>query len=57
MDQMRLFYSILLLFADRGLTIAMNAPVRNQKRIEQLRADVERWDNALLKLNLPPLMD
>ena len=54
---MRLFYSILWWLADRGLTIALNAPVRNPKRIKQLRADVKRWDDALLKLDLPPLMD
>ena len=54
---MRLFYSILLWFADRGLTIALNAPVRNSKRIKQLRADVKRWDDALQQLNLPPLHD
>ena len=54
---MRLFYSLLLWFADRGLTIALNAPVRNPKRIEQLRGDVKRWDAALQKLDLPPLFD
>ena len=54
---MRHVYKALLWFADRGLTIALNAPVRNPKRIEQLRGDVKRWDDALLKLNLPPLFD
>ena len=53
---MRLFYSILLWLADRELTIALNTG-RNPANIELLRADISRWDDALLKLNLPPLMD
>ena len=53
---MRLFYSILLWLADGELTIALNTG-RNPDSIKQLRADVERWDDALQQLNLPPLHD
>ena len=53
---MRIFYSILLWLSDRELTIAINTG-RNPDNIKKIKGDVERWDDALQQLDLPPLYD
>ena len=44
---MRIFYYILWWLSSFHLAIALNAPVRNSKHIEALRADVARWERAM----------
>jgi hypothetical protein len=52
---MRLFYFILWWLADHELTIALNTG-RSPSSIAQLRADVRRWETALQRAQLPPLI-
>jgi hypothetical protein len=48
---MRLFYSALLWFAELELAIARSTG-RNPAQIAPLQADVDRWEHALLMLEL-----
>ena len=48
---MKLLYTVLLWLADKELTIALNTG-RNPRHVDSLRADVQRWEDALLHLDI-----
>ena len=53
---MRLLYTFLLWLSCRELVIA-NSMGRNPNNIKKIKGDIDRWEDALDRVNLPPLYD
>jgi len=53
---MRLLYTFLLWLSRRELVIA-NSTGRNPDNIKKIKGDIDRWEDALDRVNLPPLYD